>query len=139
VKAIDLISNKQKRNFEKEDKIFDKSYDPDESDKINNNGVSIIDMSDFMMTPNSLVTFTVQIINPKIKNTECQIFESMIYFSSYHAPDFEIPVAFQVIKGEIKFASDVIEFESSIPGVQQNDFLKATFNIENSGANNQQS
>lgn len=135
--VIDLISNKPKRHFEKEDKIFDKPYDPDESDNINNNGVSIIDMSDFMMTPNSLVTFTVQIITPKIRSTECQIFESMIYFSSYHAPDFEIPVAFQLIKGDIKFLSDTLEFESSIPGVQQKEVLKAIFTVENFDAKNQ--
>lgn len=84
-------------------------------------GRSITDTSDFMIPPNTLIVFTVYIENPAImKETNCDNFESSIYFSSFQAPNFEIPLSYQVLLGDITlFPSDMVRFPPAIPGITQ--------------------
>lgn len=64
VTIIDIFTGKVKRSFKKEDKLFNKIYDPSEDDK---NGIIYFENSDFTIPPNSIVHFEVQLLSPLLK------------------------------------------------------------------------
>lgn len=131
-KTIDIPTGLVKRHFDNEDKVFNKTYDEKEFEDAKHNGRSITDTSDFMLPPTSIVEFNVEVVDPKfMPETKCGDFESDIYFTSFQAPNFQVPISYQVLKADITlFNSDTVHFQPSIPGIRQSRRVRVNSNLE---------
>ena len=133
LKTVDIFTWKLKRNFESEMKMFDKIYLPDK-DNIESEYKSLSEPSEFMIPPNSIVYYSVEIINPTnpiIKNW--RDFTSLIHFIGLQFNNFSIPVSYQVHQGEITMIpSEGIHFPPSTPGVIHRKEIKAKSTLDTS-------
>lgn len=111
-KAYDIMTRDRKRDYSNENKCFSKIYDPDEV-KRPIKGHSIVESSDFMIAPNSMVTFNVEVLSPTIlEDTHCSRYEAKVIFKSSQSPNFEIPISYLVIDTPTDFYSMIIELPS---------------------------
>lgn len=109
-KAYDIMTRERKRDYSNENKTYYKLYDPEEIMKPQK-GHSIVEASDFMIAPNTMVTFEVNVFSPIILyHHNCRKYEANIYFRSSQSPDFEIPISFLVIEAPTDFYSNLAEF-----------------------------
>jgi hypothetical protein len=121
LKLIDIMSNKLKRDYSNEDKVFDQIYELEESKDTLKISQSISESTDFMIPPNSIVVFKVQVDKPILPDDAyCSRFEATLYFLNFQSPDFEIPIVFEILKGNVTlYPSDLIKFPPAIPGILQ--------------------
>lgn len=130
VKNVDIFTWKIKRNFENEVKSFDKIYIPNQDD-VDLEQRSIIEPSEFMIPPNSIVYYNIEIENPMYLNSSnWKDFISYIHFIGLQFNNFSIPVSYQVHQGNITILpSDGIQFPPSTPGlIHRKDVrIKSTF------------
>ena len=127
MKTIDIMSDKLKRNYENENKVFDTVYDPSESEINTQAARSVGDRSDFMIPANTIVIFSIQVENPEImSDNKCDQFDASINFYSFQTPKFEIPVSYQVVEGKITLLpSDMVRFTPAILGTTETKKLLA--------------
>lgn len=121
LKLIDIMSNKVKRDYSDEGKVFNQIYELEEAKDTPQMSQSISESTDFMIPPNSIVVFTVQVDKPILPDDSyCSKFEATLYFSNFQSPDFEIPIAFEVLKGDVTlYPNDLVKFPPAIPGILQ--------------------
>ena len=134
--TIDIFSGKIRRDFRDEHKLFDKIYDPKQDKEIK---VMISESSDFIIPANGIVKFDVRLKSPKIRSgSKCHKHEAKIYFVSFLAPNFNIPITYEVYSGDMNlYPSDIVRFPPSISGkvktknitIRQYKFID-TFSIE---------
>ena len=125
------MSKQRKRDYYNENKVFDTAYDPIEINKFEQRGHSIMDSSDFMLPQNTLVNFQVEIIEPVVlgKNN-CSIHEANLYFTSFHAPNFEIPISYIVVAAPLNFDNLFVDFPASLPDFAQYRELNIKSNLD---------
>lgn len=130
LKTIDIFSCKLKRNFESEMKTFDKIYTPSQDD-IESEQKSMSEPSEFMIPPNSIVYYNVEIDNPQFpKKTNWNDFMTYIHFIGLQFNNFSVPISYQLHQGNVTILpSDGIQFPPSTPGIihRREIKIKSTF------------
>ena len=113
--TIDIFSGKIRRDFRDEDKLFNQIYNPKQDKEIK---VMISESSDFIIPANGIVKFDVRLKSPKIRSgSKCHKFEAKIYFVSFQAPNFNVPITYKLYNGDMNlYPSDIVRFPPSISG-----------------------
>ena len=132
MKAVDIMSGNTKRNFSNENLQYNKIYDPEEINDNEGNVLFVSESNDLMIPPNSIVIFKVFVQSFILEpDSSCNKFVSSLHFTNFQATDFEIPISFEVIKGDITlFPTDMVRFPPAIPGIVQTKEIIARSNLK---------
>lgn len=111
-------------------KSFDKIYIPSQDD-IESEQRSMAEPSEFMIPPNSIVYYNVEIDNPVYSKT-CNDFTSYIHLIGVQFNNFSIPVSYQLHQGDMTILpSEGIKFPPSTPGLIHRREIKVKSTFDN--------